>query len=824
MKKITQKNKIFLLSGIALIILINIISFTQAIEICNDGIDNDGDGLIDGVVTLDSNNGQTYTVGNDFTTIYNFVVSKVSIGTCALSGHGNAMLLSNNAPWSTGMCSSLSLSQLDPTVTKICNLAGYKDPYIWSSYYAADGGRCNWYSPASDCLWYWNGNSFTYANGEPKYTKRWITQLTCVNKLAQCNDGIDNDGDGLIDMGDSGCYNIDDNSEIAHDPYCTGDVKCKTNSDCNDNNVNTYDLCNNPGTGSSICSNAQIICSTDSDCGTNDFTGALFCQSGNIYQNFLTYRCNNPGTGSSSCTSSTTSQLKQTCAGSQTCSNGNCVAKQCADGLDNDNDGLTDAQDAGCWDNIADPNTYSSSRNDESRATINCFSDAQCGQNIFTGNKYCMNSDSYQDFRTNFCINPGRGDSSCSSSTAPRLFEDCFSGCSNGNCISAACSSDAECDDGNVYSYDSCINPGTVLSICNHSIVNCVIDNDCGVSSFIGGEFCSSNDVFKNFQTSKCINPGRQTSRCEITILPTFLIDCGESSCANYGGNYCKNGSVYHSRNCYNKGCLNGGCFSTPGTEETLIQTCLKGCESGACLPECNNNSDCGSGKLCQSNMCVTVRCYSNSDCGTEGYSGSNYCYGDGVYRDYTTYTCSNAGTILSSCSNSIEKRSISACSEGCSSGACVEDTECSHDSDCKKSYYSDEYCSNNNTLSKDFISYSCENDRCVKNENIRKYVKTCEEGCDDGDCNGNGIIGFSGFDDVETSPLIIPNVYLSKQGNGQIIVSGSGSNISEEGVYVNIKTYTSSGISNFNWFWFLVLIAIIFLVVIVIVLYVAFN
>ena len=29
----------------------------------------------------------------------------------------------------------------------------------------------------------------------------------------QCNDGVDNDGDGLVDLADPGCQDIDDNDE-----------------------------------------------------------------------------------------------------------------------------------------------------------------------------------------------------------------------------------------------------------------------------------------------------------------------------------------------------------------------------------------------------------------------------------------------------------------------------------------------------------------------------------------------------------------------------------------------------------------------------------
>ncbi|MBD3389182.1 MAG: hypothetical protein GF416_08815, partial [Candidatus Altiarchaeales archaeon] len=192
---------------------------------CSDGVDNDGDSLIDALIEIDPDNGETYVVGNSIDSIYNKVALKAPdlIGTCELGGGGNAMLLSPDAPWSTGSCSYIPASELHVTVEKICNLMGYKDPYLWDSYYPADGGRCNYYGPHDDCLWYWDGSQFSSMNGLPKYEKRWITSLECVNRLPLCSDGVDNDGDGFTDYpADTGCASEYDDSEIAHDPECDG--------------------------------------------------------------------------------------------------------------------------------------------------------------------------------------------------------------------------------------------------------------------------------------------------------------------------------------------------------------------------------------------------------------------------------------------------------------------------------------------------------------------------------------------------------------------------------------------------------------------------
>ena len=81
-----------------------------------------------------------------------------------------------------------------------------------------------------------------------------------------------------------------------------------------------------------VCSGGNcwyVACNSNSDCGTNGFTGGQYCQDNKIYQNYTTYTCNNWGSAYSSCTSSSTSQLQQTCSSNQMCSYGKCAVPTC---------------------------------------------------------------------------------------------------------------------------------------------------------------------------------------------------------------------------------------------------------------------------------------------------------------------------------------------------------------------------------------------------------------------------------------------------------------------------------------------------------------
>ena len=196
---------------------------------------------------------------------------------------------------------------------------------------------------------------------------------------------------------------------------------------CSGNAVYWYDSCGVKGslfqqcTSTQTCQNAQclnITCSNSSQCGTNGYTGSPFCQSGNVYQNYITYTCNNPGTANSSCSNNTTAQLKTTCTGNQTCSNGSCVNQN-----------------------------------------ITCSSNTDCGSNAYTGSLFCQGNNVYQNYITYTCNNPGTANSSCSNNTAAQLKTTCTGNqtCNNGSCgTSCATHSYQQCQGNNLYWYNSC--------------------------------------------------------------------------------------------------------------------------------------------------------------------------------------------------------------------------------------------------------------------------------------------------------------------------------------------------------------------------------
>jgi len=201
------------------------------------------------------------------------------------------------------------------------------------------------------------------------------------------------------------------------------------------------------------------------------------------------------------------------------------------------------------------------------------------------------------------------------------------------------CSSNADCDDSDPYTEDVCNNPGTVDSYCSYLPIVCLMDNDCddylpivcltnsdcGIDGWIESLTCSNDDIWQNYITYTCNDPGTSAASCSDSTALKLKEDCGEDYCESWEDDYCKLDDVYHNKICHDKGCLDGACFDDIYMEEEKVQ-----------------------------------------ECGISEYTGSNYCYNDDVYRDYITRGCSD-----SSCTESTSKNKIEDCTNGCIDGRC---------------------------------------------------------------------------------------------------------------------------------------------------------
>lgn len=319
-----------------------------------------------------------------------------------------------------------------------------------------------------------------------------------------------------------------------------------------------------------------------------------------------------------------------------------------------------------------------------------------------------------------------------------------------------------DCDDN-----DASVHPGAV-ELCDWVDNNCdgTIDNNencvvacssnaqCGTNDWINGLFCQSNDVYQNFKSFMCNLAGTYTSYCSNNVVAQLKTDCREDYCGVFGENYCKSGDVYHSRTCHDKGCSSGNCFDNETQDEQLVQDCSYGCLLGQCLFEppvitCNNNSECDDGDNYTEDSCVNpgqedsyceheqIICLTKAECGTDGYINQPVCSNGNVVQDYKTFTCQNAGTPSSSCSNSTAQQIKQTCQYRCENGTCLpQPVQCTTNAECNSlDNYSDDYCSSGDVY-KNFNDYSCEQGSCVK-DTTKQLVEECDsdETCSAGEC-----------------------------------------------------------------------------------------
>ncbi|MDD5623798.1 MAG: hypothetical protein PHI23_03760, partial [Candidatus Peribacteraceae bacterium] len=195
---------------------------------CSDGVDNDGDQKIDALVE-GSIGGGDFAIENAEPkygkTWIATITCRASDGSTHMIGNTNALsvpaavadaIAQRHLPFTpptqplvrTDNGSGDGSTWYDgtphlPTLEAVCEILGY-DSYVSST--CRDNER-----------------SGKYPNGKCNFDTPYNNEHFRFNgniSLPDCSDGSDNDNDGLIDMQDSGCVSPNDMSEVTHDPEC----------------------------------------------------------------------------------------------------------------------------------------------------------------------------------------------------------------------------------------------------------------------------------------------------------------------------------------------------------------------------------------------------------------------------------------------------------------------------------------------------------------------------------------------------------------------------------------------------------------------------
>ena len=538
------------------------------------------------------------------------------------------------------------------------------------------------------------------------------------------------------------------------------EIECYQDSDCNDNDDYTKDVCNNPGEYTSYCENIQIECLSDNDCGVDGFIGGEFCtEAGDVGKEYRDYSCLNAGTTSSSCVFDDEIKVVEQC--SELCSEGQCVSVTCNENID-------------------------------------------CGVDGFVGSEMCtISGDVGKEYISYLCNNPGTLQSSCSNETELRTIEECSEFCADGQCGNYVCNENSDCDDNNARTMDECINPGTHSSFCRNTEINCASDIDCGTNGFIGNEYCSLDDVKKNYQSATCVNNGTTESYCIVNVEDKTIQECeyacnegSIASCVRCDENLdCNDDNSNTNDRCVNPGEIGSYCVNEDEDIECSYESdcgvdgfigseyCSENGDSVRDYKDysCNNagtpESYCSSGietrlieecsELCSEGQCVSVTCNENIDCGVDGFIGSEMCTISGdVGKEYISYLCNNPGTLQSSCSNETELRTIEECSYGCVGGVCEQPPiECSTNLDCGEVSYEGNYCSQKDVI-REVTTPTCKQAGTSESycEDVISYetIEQCSQECSNGVCVDNRIHDISVLDIIfERNGIGVGNILV---------------------------------------------------------------
>lgn len=357
-----------------------------------------------------------------------------------------------------------------------------------------------------------------------------------------------------------------------------------------------------------------------------------------------------------------------------------------------------------------------------------CLSDAECpSQQI--GGRYCIGKDVYRNIEKFSCINPGTAKSECKDDVIPEKIQACADACVNGNCINFTCHNDAECDDRNRYTEDICLNPNTINSTCIHKPIVCLSNSDCGIDGFVGNVYCQDNNVFRNFQSFSCSNPGTSLSSCSAMINQTQTQAC-----------------LF--------GCLNGSCL--PGTHDIKISNLRLTDLNDEIVSELIrfNKYKIVFDVTNLGNFTENVSFSGTSECSALSFSGitNNIEPNEEVKKSYTKNASCIAGlynlTINATLLTAIDKNPFD---NVLRKQIRIVNPPCFSDSDCTGGALINNFCFNNSLWS-NYSVPSCISGSCGFSFN-QVLNQTCLFGCANNSCiipgcNQSEIIGYWKFDD----------------------------------------------------------------------------
>ncbi len=177
-------------------------------------------------------------------------------------------------------------------------------------------------------------------------------------------------------------------------------------------------------------------------------------------------------------------------------------------------------------------------------------------------------------------------------------------------------------------------------------------------------------------------------------------LECGNNSWLS--NPFCSSGNVWNTFKVYT--CNNPGTVSSYCSSSLVNQTqtnCSYGCSNGSC-------------------NAPIINCSTNLECGTNGYVGSPSCSNNDSYQNYITYSCNNANTTSSYCSNNTVLQLKQDCGDDSYGNWTANSCEGSNVIRTRMAYF------------RGCIFGSCN----LNTTTEKQVVQNCSYGCTSGSCN----------------------------------------------------------------------------------------
>ena len=165
-----------------------------------------------------------------------------------------------------------------------------------------------------------------------------------------------------------------------------------------------------------------------------------------------------------------------------------------------------------------------------------CSIDSDCPSPSPTGQPFCLNDDVYQSQAAFTCEDTGPG-FQCLEGNNSILIEECQFGCANGQCLN----------------------------------VQCFENLDCGTEGYIGSNFCSLDNVIRNYTTPTCNNAGTPQSFCSNSTETRLITECSDTcsngACINFEcdeDSACDDSNPLTFDECLSPGTPSSECRNTP--------------------------------------------------------------------------------------------------------------------------------------------------------------------------------------------------------------------------------------------------------------------